>query len=106
MDYCTNPNPFVPRGFTPKCGTICWTVGFRGDVRRVMCRGERDDMVSVCNLDLPRESKMYEDVCLESSLFPTAEEAEVFAAEQRKKPLTEWHKKVLEELYGAQEWKE
>ena len=101
MDCCMNPNPAVPHGFVPKCGTIWWTVGFRGDVRRVMCQGERDDMVSVCFIDFPKDSELREGVCLETSLFPTKEAAEAFAIIQKEEPLTEWQKKILEELYGT-----
>lgn len=105
MDYCPNPNPVIPTGLIPKCGTIWWTVGFRGDVRKVMCQGEKDSLVSVLFLEEPYKSKFNTSVCLEKALFNSFETAQAFAEKQRKEPLTDWQKKVLDETYGQSEWK-
>ena len=68
---CLNPNPVVPDDFIPKRGTEWWVADTEKGPRRVLCRGECDDLIEICYLDEPKDSEKRTGVCLERDLFDT-----------------------------------
>ena len=78
MDYKLNPKQTFTEN--PPAGTVVWTVGKHGDIRKTVCLGEQDDLCSV--MLYPADStEGITGCCLCTSLFATREEAEDFAAE-------------------------